>query len=42
MITEIDMLTRVQYLEEAVCSSHYADTFGKGMNPIILSPDLGK
>ena len=29
--------TWVQILDEAVCISHIANTFGKGMNPTILS-----
>ena len=34
--------TRVQNLKEAVCISHGANIFGKGMNPTILPPAIGK
>ena len=29
-------------LDEADCISHSTNTLGKGMNPIILSPAMGK
>ena len=29
-------------LDEADCISHSTNTFGKGMNPIILPPAMGK
>ena len=29
-------------LDETDCISHSTNTFGKGMNPIILSPAMGK
>ena len=35
----MDTATRVQILDEADCISH---TRGKGMNPIILPPAMGK
>ncbi len=38
----MDKETRVQYLEEAVCISHCANTLGKGMNPAILAPAINK
>ena len=34
--------TRVQILDEADCISHSTNTLGKGMNPIILPPAMGK
>ena len=34
--------TRVQILDETDCISHSSNTFGKGMNPIILPPAMGK
>ena len=33
---EMDMVTRVQILEEAVCISHHTNTLGKAMNQTIL------
>ena len=33
---------RVQILDEADCISHSTNTLGKGMNPIILPPAMGK
>ena len=32
----MELATRVQTLDEAVCLSHTVNTPGKGMNPIIL------
>ena len=32
----------VQILEETDCVSHSSNTVGKGMNPIILLPAMGK
>ena len=32
----------VQILDETDCISHSANTLGKGMNPIILPPAMGK
>ena len=29
-------------LDETDCISHRTNTFGKGMNPIILPPAIGK
>ena len=37
-----DPATRVQILDEADCISHSTNTLGKGMNPIILPPAMGK
>ena len=34
--------TRVQILDETNCISHSTNTLGKGMNPIILPPAMGK
>ena len=38
----MDMATRVQILGETDCFSHSTNTLGKGMNPIILPPAMGK
>ena len=38
----MDTATRVQNLDETDCISHSTNTFGKGMNPIILLPAMGK
>ena len=38
----MDTATRVQILDEADCISHGTNTLGKGMNPIILPPAMGK
>ena len=38
----MDTTTRVQILDEAGFISHSTNTFGKGMNPIILPPAMGK
>ena len=32
----------VQILDESVCISNYTNSTGKGMNPVILSPAMGK
>ena len=37
-----DTATRVQILDESDCISHSINTLGKGMNPIILSPAMGR
>ena len=34
--------TQVQILDETDCISHSTNTLGKGMNPIILPPAMGK
>ncbi len=34
--------TRVQILDETDCISQSTNTLGKGMNPIILPPAMGK
>ena len=36
------METRVQILDEAVYIVHSTNTLGKGMNPTILPPAMGK
>ena len=38
----MDIATRVQILDEAVCISHSTHNLGKGMNPIIVFPAMGK
>ena len=38
----MDTVTWVQILDEAVYISKSANTFGKGMNPIILPPAMDK
>ena len=38
----MDTATRVQILAETDCISHSTNTLEKGMNPIILSPAMGK
>ena len=38
----MDTATRVQILNEADCISHSTNTLGKGRNPIILPPVMGK
>ena len=38
----MDTPTRVQILDETDCISHSTNTLGKGMNPIILPPAMGK
>ena len=39
---DMDTATRVQILDETDCISHNTNTLGKGMNPIILPPAMGK
>ena len=39
---EIDTASQVQILDESVCISHCTNTLKKGMNPITLSPVMGK
>ena len=36
LLLELDTVTQVQILCEAVCISHSADTLGKSMNPTIV------
>ena len=38
----MDTATRVQNLDEADCISHSTNSLGKGMNPNILPPAMGK
>ena len=38
----MDMVTRVQILDETAYISHDANTLEKGMNPILLPPAMGK
>ena len=42
MVMEMDTATRVQILDETDCISQSTNTLGKGMNPIILPPAMGK
>ena len=39
---KMDTAMQVQILDEADCISHSTNTLGKGMNPIILPPAMGK
>ena len=39
---EMVTATRFQTLDEAVCISYSANTFGKNMNPTIFSPVMDK
>ena len=38
----MDTATRVQILDKTDCISHSTNTLGKGVNPIILPPAMGK
>ena len=38
----MDTVTQVQILDETDCISHCTNTLGKGMNPTILPPAMGK
>ena len=38
----MDTATRVQILDKTDCISHSTNNLGKGMNPNIISPALGK
>ena len=40
--SEMGTVTQVQILDDAVCISQSTDTLGKGMNPTILPPAMGK
>ena len=40
--SKMDMVTKVQFLDEAVWISHSTNTFRKGGNPTILSPTVGQ
>ena len=42
LILEMDTVTGVQILDEADYISHSTNTLGKGMNPILLPPAMGK
>ena len=39
---DVDTTTRVQNLDGPDYISHSTNTLGKGMNPIILPPAMGK
>ena len=38
----MDKAKQVQILDEIDCISHSTTTLGKGINPIILPPAMGK
>ena len=38
----MDPAIQVQILDEAICISNSTNILGEGMNPIILSPTMGK
>ena len=42
LVNVMDTATRVQILDGTDCISHSTNTLGKGMNPIILPPAMGK
>ena len=42
VLLEMDTLTQVQILNEAVCISRSANTLEKGISLTILSPAMGK
>ena len=42
IVVRNNMATGVQTLDENDCISHSSNTLGKGMNPIILPPAMGK
>ena len=42
MVIVVDTATRVQILDKADSISHSTNALGKGMNPIILPPAMGK
>ena len=42
IVIVMNTATRVQILDETDCISHSTNTLGKGMNPIILPPAMGK
>ena len=42
MVLEMDSAIHVQNLNEAVCFSHRANSFGKAMNPTIFPPKIKK
>ena len=40
--SSMNTVTQVQILDVTDCISHSTNTLGKGMNPIILPPAMGK
>ena len=42
IVVEMDSVIRVKILDETTCISHSTNSLGKGMNPIILPPAMGK
>ena len=42
IVVDVDTATRVQILDENDCISYSTNNLGKGMNPIILPPAMGK
>ena len=41
-VQQMDTATRVQILADTNCISHSTNTLGKGLNPIIIPPAMGK
>ena len=41
-VVGMDTATQAEILDETDCISHITNTLGKGMNPIILPPVMGK
>ena len=39
---DMDTVIGVQFLDKTGCISHSTNSLGKGMNPIILPPAMGK
>ena len=42
VIIAMDFVTRVQNLDEVVCVLLHANILGKGINPVVLPPAIGK
>ena len=42
MVIVVDAVTRVKILDEVECILQSANILGKGMDPIIIPPDMGK
>ena len=42
IVYEMESVIPVQILNDDVCISNRTNTLGKGMNPTILSPAIGK
>ena len=39
---EMELATSVQIVDKVACVSLYAHTLGKGMNPFLFPPAMGK